>query len=67
MQIVITDGYTLNPGDLSWEPFEKLGDVKYYDRTPGNEVESDAVKLLLLSPIKLLLLLKLSTQLQSLN
>ena len=38
MQIVITDGYTLNPGDLSWEAFEKLGELKYYDRTPANEV-----------------------------
>ena len=38
MQIVITDGYTLNPGDLSWDAFEKLGDLKYYDRTPANEV-----------------------------
>ena len=38
MQIVITDGYTLNPGDLSWEAFEKLGELKYYDRTPATEV-----------------------------
>lgn len=38
MQIVITDGYTLNPGDLSWEPFEKFGDLKYYDRTPVSDV-----------------------------
>jgi glycerate dehydrogenase len=38
MQIVITDGYTLNPGDLSWDDFEKLGDLKYYDRIPVNEV-----------------------------
>jgi glycerate dehydrogenase len=34
MQIVITDGYTLNPGDLSWKPFEALGEVVLYDRTP---------------------------------
>jgi len=34
MQIVITDGYTLNPGDLSWEPLKEFGEVKYYDRTP---------------------------------
>ena len=38
MQIVITDGYTLNPGDLSWEPFEKLGELTYYERTPSTEV-----------------------------
>lgn len=34
MKIVILDGYTLNPGDLSWEGFEKLGDCIVYDRTP---------------------------------
>lgn len=33
MKIVVLDGYTENPGDLSWEGFEKLGDVKVYDRT----------------------------------
>jgi len=33
MKIVITDGYTLNPGDLSWEPFSQFGEVIYYDRT----------------------------------
>lgn len=25
MKIVILDGYTLNPGDLSWEPLKELG------------------------------------------
>ena len=34
MNIVILDGYTLNPGDLSWEKFEKQGDCTIYDRTP---------------------------------
>ena len=33
MKIVVLDGYTLNPGDLSWEGFEKLGEVVVYDRT----------------------------------
>src|SRR5882672_9184181 len=33
MKIVITDGYTLNPGDLSWKAFDELGEVIYYDRT----------------------------------
>lgn len=37
-QIVITDGYTLNPGDLSWEPFFKLGKIRYHDRTPLAEI-----------------------------
>lgn len=38
MKIVITDGFTLNPGDLSWDEFEKLGTVQYYDRTSPVEV-----------------------------
>jgi len=38
MQIVITDGYTLNPGDLSWDAFKDIGEVKYCDRTAPNEV-----------------------------
>ena len=33
MKIVVLDGYTLNPGDLSWEGLEKLGDLTVYDRT----------------------------------
>lgn len=37
MKIVILDGYTVNPGDLSWEGFERLGDVIIYDRTPVND------------------------------
>jgi len=34
MKIVILDGYTENPGDLSWEGFEKLGELTVYDRSP---------------------------------
>lgn len=34
MKIVILDGYTLNPGDLSWSGLEQLGEVTVYDRTP---------------------------------
>jgi glycerate dehydrogenase len=34
VKIVILDGYTLNPGDLSWEKLKMLGDVTVYDRTP---------------------------------
>lgn len=38
MKIVILDGYTLNPGDLSWGRFEELGDLTVYDRTPADQV-----------------------------
>ena len=33
-KIVILDGYTINPGDLSWEMFRTLGECRFYDRTP---------------------------------
>ena len=33
MKIVILDGYTENPGDLSWSELEKLGELVVYDRT----------------------------------
>ena len=33
MKIVILDGYTENPGDLSWEGLRELGEVVVYDRT----------------------------------
>lgn len=33
MKIVILDGYTLNPGDLSWDKLEAFGDLTVYDRT----------------------------------
>ena len=37
MNIVIIDGHTANPGDLSWEELEQLGKVTVYDRTPAEE------------------------------
>ena len=40
MNIVILDGYTENPGDLSWEELGKLGDLTVYDRTPESEIIS---------------------------
>ena len=40
MKIVILDGYTENPGDLSWEGFEKLGELTVYDRTAKEDVIS---------------------------
>lgn len=40
MKIVVLDGYTLNPGDLSWEGFEKLGDFTCYDFTSNEEILS---------------------------
>ena len=37
MKIVVLDGYTENPGDLSWEGLEKLGELRVYDRTATEE------------------------------
>lgn len=37
MKIVVLDGYTENPGDLSWGELEKLGDLTVYDRTAYQE------------------------------
>jgi glycerate dehydrogenase len=34
MKIVVLDGYALNPGDLSWQVLEALGDCTVYERTP---------------------------------
>ena len=34
MKIVILDGYTINPGDLSWSALEKYGELTVYERTP---------------------------------
>ena len=39
MKIVVLDGYTENPGDLSWEWLESLGELTVYDRTPNETQE----------------------------
>jgi len=38
MQIVVLDGYTLNPGDLSWEELKELGTCEVFDRSRPEEV-----------------------------
>ncbi len=42
MKIVVLDGYTLNPGDLSWDAVAALGDLTVHDRTPPNLVAERA-------------------------
>ena len=39
MKIVILDGYTENPGDLSWEALAACGELTVYDRTPNDTAE----------------------------
>ena len=42
MKIVILDGYTANPGDLSWKELETLGELMVYDRTSADETVTRA-------------------------
>ncbi len=39
MNIVVLDGYTENPGDLSWSTLEKCGELKVYERTSLTDEE----------------------------
>jgi glycerate dehydrogenase len=38
MKLVVLDGFTLNPGDLSWDGLKGICEVTVYDRTPANLV-----------------------------
>ena len=42
MKITILDGRTTNPGDLSWEPVERLGSLTVHDRTAAADVVARA-------------------------
>ena len=44
MKIVILDGFTANPGDLSWEGLKELGEVMVYERTKPNETVARAAE-----------------------
>jgi glycerate dehydrogenase len=37
-RIVVLDSFTLNPGDLSWQSLEALGEVTLHDRTPADQI-----------------------------
>ena len=43
-KIVVLDGYTENPGDLSWAGLEALGDLTVYDRTPSKEGNEEIIR-----------------------
>jgi glycerate dehydrogenase len=38
MNIVVLDGFTLNPGDLDWQPLQQLGRVDIYERSSPTEI-----------------------------
>lgn len=44
MKIVILDGFTANPGDLSWKGLEELGTLTVYDRTRPEETVARAAE-----------------------
>lgn len=56
MKIIVLDGNTLNPGDLSWGPIEQFGDFHVYDRTPNELIveRSDNAEILLTNKVPLL-------------
>ncbi len=37
-KLVVVDGYTVNPGDHSWDGFRAVADIEVYDRTPASSV-----------------------------
>lgn len=43
MKIVVLDGYTLNPGDLTWESIERFGELKVYDRVSYDVKDEDII------------------------
>jgi glycerate dehydrogenase len=54
-EIVVLDGHTLNPDDLSWEPLEALGNVTVYPRTSPEDVipRSENADILIINKIKM--------------
>ena len=55
MKIVVLDGYTLNPGDISWDILKELGDVTIYDRTKPEDVAEriKGAEIVLVNKVKL--------------
>jgi len=43
MNIVVLDGFTLNPGDLSWEAMKKFGNLTVYERTAPDKTLERAI------------------------
>jgi glycerate dehydrogenase len=44
MKIVVLDGYTLNPGDLSWDGLKALGECEIFERTPPGDIVQRAAE-----------------------
>lgn len=67
VKIVVLDGYTLNPGDLSWVGLEALGTCKVYDRTPPELVVERVAGAEIVLVNKIVLSREVLTQLPSLK
>ena len=39
MKLTVIDGYTMNPGDLSWAQYEKFGELRVFDHSTDDEDE----------------------------
>ena len=67
MKIVVLDGFTLNPGDLSWEGLQMLGDCDIHDRTPADLLLSRCKNAKVVFTNKVILSRQLMEQLPSLK
>ena len=67
MKIVVLDGETTNPGDLSWERLEKLGELTVYARTKPEELYERAKEAELLITNKTVLSGKMIRSLKNLK
>lgn len=43
VKIAVLDGFTLNPGDLDWEPLQTLGPIEIYDHSTEEELHERAL------------------------
>ena len=67
MKIVILDGYSANPGDLSWKELEELGTLTVYDRTKSDETVARAADAEIVLTNKVILNSEVITQLPHLK
>ena len=67
MKIVVLDGYTLNPGDLSWEALEKLGATTIHEYSAADEVVPNSQGADIIMPNKALISREVIEQLPDLK
>ncbi|HNQ36529.1 MAG TPA: D-2-hydroxyacid dehydrogenase [Prolixibacteraceae bacterium] len=67
MEIVVLDGYTLNPGDLTWDGLAQLGHLTVYDRTVPEETVARAAGAEVVFTNKVLLTREVLSQLPGLR